>query len=133
MDLPEDLNRLRLPESSISKPTKPIRLPRHKPGERFLRGPIPMAWLCRAGELPGTSLRLALALWHHAALQKDRTVKLSTKVRIQMGLENRHAVYRALEKLEGAELVSVERHQGRCSLVTIKDLSKVLPTDLQAP
>ena len=35
--------------------------PRHKPGEKFLKGPIPWPWIESAGALPGKALAIGLA------------------------------------------------------------------------
>jgi hypothetical protein len=49
----------------IRRPVQP-RIPRHRPGEKFLRGPIPWKWLIRAGRLPGKALQVGLLLWQAA-------------------------------------------------------------------
>ena len=40
--------------------------PRHKPGEKFLKGPIPWPWIESAGALPGKALAIGLAVWRKA-------------------------------------------------------------------
>ena len=104
------------------QPPKPReKAPRHKSGERFLRGPIPMAWLLRASKIAGRGkgLHVAIALWYLSGLNRQAsTVKLSGTVLREFGVD-RHAGYRGLEKLEKAGLVSVIRHRGRSPLVSI--------------
>jgi len=98
--------------------------PRHKSGEPFLRGPIPMNWLAAASKASGhgSGLGIAVALWYLSGLNlQAKTVKLSGSVLRQMGIE-RHAGYRGLKTLEKAGLVSVERHSGRLPMVTILGL-----------
>jgi hypothetical protein len=95
-------------------------LPRHKPGERFLKGPIPWSWLGRAGQLPGSALHVAIVIWHLAGLHGARTVALSNVPLDDLGVD-RHAKRRGLAALEGAGLVVVERHAGRNPLVTLLD------------
>ena len=110
----------------ILPPTKESRkrAPRHKSGEPFLCGPIPMNWLAAASEASGhgSGLGVAIALWYLSGLNhRAKTVKLSGSVLRQMGIE-RHAGYLGLKKLEKAGLVSVERHAGRLPVVTILSL-----------
>jgi hypothetical protein len=84
----------------------------------FIRGPIPLDWLSRAAMLPGRSLHVAMALWFMAGLKKTRIVPISNVTGLQFGLD-RNAKYRALEWLEQADLISVERRTGRAPIVTI--------------
>ena len=120
MGLP-DLSLLRSDGSNLL-PTKPPQsgLPRHKQGELFLKGPIPLEWLQRAAQLPGKSLHVAIALWQRAGMKKSNGLKLSNKILDGMGVD-RYAKRRALKALEGAGLVSVERHHGKNPIVTLLD------------
>ncbi len=114
-----DPRTLTLPGRSITPKRK--KAPRHKSGERFLRGPIPMSWIYAASKASGqgSGFKIAIALWYLSGLNRQaKTVKLSGSVLHEMGIE-RHAGYRGLEALEQAGLVSVERHPGRSPLVTI--------------
>lgn len=97
--------------------------PRPKSGSCFLRGPIPMDWICAASKASGhgSGVKVAIALWYLSGLNRQaRTVKLRGSVLREMGVD-RHAGYRGLEALEKAGLVSVERHPGRNPVVTILD------------
>ena len=117
--------RLALP-TSIAKPnpktnTEP---PRHKRGEKFLKGPIPWAWLVRAAHQPGKALHVAIVLWFLVGVKKTRTVALSGSVLRGLGVD-RHSGYRGLGALEQAGLVSAERHPGRNPVVTLLDVEAV--------
>ena len=92
--------------------------PRHRPGQEFLRGPIPLAWLRAATVLPGKALAVGLVLWFKAGITKRREVKMTTKLLHKFGL-SRYAGYRSLVALEKAGLVTTDRRQGRCPRVTI--------------
>lgn len=111
---------------ALSQSTKPIKrekAPRHRTGEHFLRGPIPMDWLCAASIATGhgSGFKVAIALWYLSGLsQQAKTVKLSGSVLRQMGIE-RHAAYRGLAALEMANLVVVERLTGQSPTVTLLD------------
>jgi hypothetical protein len=53
-----------------------------------------------------------------AGLKKTRVVPVSNIIGLQFGLD-RNAKYRALEWLENANLILVERRAGRAPIVTI--------------
>jgi hypothetical protein len=96
-----------------------MRLPRHRKGERFLKGPVPWPWLQWAARLPGKALHVGVALWQLAGMANTTTVKLSLSwLETELGAQ-RDAGRRALGALEGAGLVEVVRHPGRCPVVTI--------------
>jgi hypothetical protein len=116
---PFDLDQLKLPVGAVGKPKSSNRLPRHKAGERFLRGPIPWRWLETAGRLPGKALHVAIALWLLASIKKTRTIRWEPSTAEAWHL-NYQAFYRGLAALEGAGLVSVQRHRGRCPIVSIE-------------
>jgi hypothetical protein len=122
---PIDPKKLSLPGGYRANPPSQ-ELPRHKRGEKFLKGPIPWKWVTQAARLPGKALQVGVALWFLAGIERRRTVALSGSV--LRGLEvDRHAGYRGLRALEMAGLVSVSRHLGRNSIVTILDLGKTTP------
>jgi hypothetical protein len=101
------------------------RLPERKLGRtgaqrrgRFVRGPIPWDWICRAARLPGAALPVSVALWLLSGIRTTRTVSLGNAIVAELGVE-RHAKYRALARLEAAGLVFIERHPGRNPRVTL--------------
>jgi len=93
------------------------KVPHHRKGERFLKGPIPWRWLQLAMRLPGKSFVVGIGLWYLAGLGKSGCVAYSAR---KVGLP-RNTVYRGLRRLEGAGLVAVERAAGRSPRVTILD------------
>ncbi len=124
-DVPDPKHLLYLHKNTTSAALpRTSRLPHHKPGEKFLKGPVPLRWLTRAARLPGRSLHLGIALWYLAGLHRARTVSLPNRVLAQFGVD-RHAKYRALNWLERDALVIVERHPGRNPVVTLLEAVKV--------
>lgn len=113
---PINVDRMRV--RSVQPTAQRARPPRHAKGEGFLKGPVPLAWLEAAARLPGRSLHAGLALWYAAGLARSAVVPLSNISGDRFGLD-RNAKYRALEWLEGAGLVKVERKLGRAPVVTI--------------
>jgi len=116
-----DATHLRLTSGLTSAPHRQrARLPRHRPGERFLKGPIPWQWLTRAAQQPGRALHVAIAIWHWAFIKGSGQIALSISRLKELGV-SRYAAYRGLKALERAGLISVHRQKGRKSVVTIMD------------
>lgn len=112
----------------VNAPSRREKAPQHKHGEHFLRGPIPLDWLCAASRAAGSGsgFKVAIALWYLSGLNRQaKTVKLSGTILRKMGIE-RHAAYRGLRALESAHLVRVERHPGRSPIVTILDIGETV-------
>lgn len=101
---------------------KKLKLPRHRQGEKFLKGPVPWRWLEHAAQLPGKSLHVALALWFLAGLNKSATVKLGQQLANDLGIDRR-AKDRALKWLTQAELISVQAQQGCAPVITLLDMA----------
>lgn len=100
-----------------TNPTVPV--PSHRPGELFLKGPIPLSWLETASRCGGKALNVGLFLWQRAAMKKSGRISISlTRVGERMGFD-RTTAYRALSSLEGAGLLAVERVPGRSPVVTL--------------
>ena len=119
---PIDPKKLSLSEKKVQGDLPSKLPPRHKRGEKFLKGPIPWNWLCRAAQLCGKALQVAIAIWFLAGIHKRREVKLSGAAVTDLGV-SRYACYRGLKLLEKAGLISVHRAPGRKAIVTILDFS----------
>ena len=126
---PFDPDNLRLKGSLLPEPgeapPRPTKPPRHRPGERFLRGPIPWPWLAVAARLSGKALALSLYLWREALRHNRRTVRLCLG-RVGLGMSEQVA-RRAVQQLERAGLVSVLRKPGRGLEVTLLDPAREGP------
>src|SRR5215204_2077379 len=75
---------------------------------RFLKGPIPLQDIARAACLPGKALAVYLAIHHRCDLKGHSAISLPAGLLRQFGV-NRNAKARALQQLEQAGLVQVER------------------------
>jgi len=114
-----DPQRLKLGQQDLApKKTNRAKAPRHKPGEKFLKGPVPLNWLSRAGQLPGKSLHVGVVLWFLAGMYRTNSVALSNGVLRLFGVD-RHAKYRALNWLEQAGLIEQKYHAGRSPIVIL--------------
>jgi hypothetical protein len=123
LELDRDLDRLRWSPPSrreaIPK-ARPEPIPRHRPGEKFIKGPIPLRWVEAAGCQPGRALHVGLALWYRAGLENSRRVSLNLSRLEPLGV-TRYAASRGLKALEAAGLVQVDRGQGRKAIVVLND------------
>jgi hypothetical protein len=74
-----DVQALRAPAGDLAALVKrpPPTPPRHRQGEKFLKGPLPWGWLERAFRLRGKALHVALLLWYKAGCRNKRTVPFS--------------------------------------------------------
>lgn len=90
---------------------------------RFLKGPIPWTAVCSAATLPGQVLAVFLAIHHRAAITGNTAVTLPKKLLEELGV-SRDAKARALQALERASLVSVERVTGRTARITLLPAAK---------
>ena len=92
---------------------------------RFLKGPIPWAWIIAAAELPGQALLVGLCVWRLAGATKSYNVSFGNSDLKPLGID-RAAKSRALQALETAGLISVARRRGRFPTVTLPD-ARVYP------
>jgi hypothetical protein len=86
--------------------------------ELFLRGPIPLEWLGEAAALPGKTLNVAVALWWRQGMAKGKPFKLTRTALRYLNVE-RDAASAALERLERAGLIQVERRPGQRPNISI--------------
>ena len=117
-----DVERLRLGKKGGSLVSTPIRKgpPRHRPGERFVKGRIPLNWLRTAAHQPGKAIIVALELWFRAGVEMSRTVRISlSNLQVDPKL-NRSSASRGLAALERTGLVTVVRRSGRKPTVTLQ-------------
>jgi hypothetical protein len=114
-----DQLRLDVDTTLLSRPSR--KTPRHKAGQKFLKGPIPLDWLSMAAKQPGKAFHVAIALWFWVGLRKSCEVAFSMSwLEATFGVD-RFSGYRGLAALEGVGLVLVVRHRGRKPMVTLLD------------
>lgn len=89
-------------------------------GRLFLRGPIPWRWTVEAAALPGKAYVVGMLVWMISGLEKKTTVRWRPSLADEYGL-SRTTIYRGLNALEQAGLITQERAPGRCPIITIQD------------
>lgn len=125
-------NRFRLPRNHNDQSESPTQerfperrvIPRQK-SKKFLKGPVPLSWLMVAAQLSGKSLAVGIALWFRSGLERSNQVQLPTTLLNLFGID-RHAKARALDSLEKASLIAVERRKGKNPIVTLLEVSERL-------
>jgi hypothetical protein len=116
------LDDFRLSEEEVSALGRlPRRRTRHRRSERFLRGPVPWAWLTAAGRLPGSALQVGVTLWQLAGMKDRGTVVFCLSRMRDMGVKEA-AARRGLRALKVAGLVSTCHRQGRGVEVTLLEI-----------
>jgi DNA-binding transcriptional ArsR family regulator len=124
-----DADRFKLSPLMRGQPVIRNRLPRHKAGERFLKGPIPWNWLQSAAGLPGRALHIGVLLWQKAGCEKSGKIKFCLAHAKDLGLSP-SAARRSLSALEKAGLVTVSRPVGRSMVVIIHEFKPHGPVNL---
>ena len=90
-----------------------------KQAGHFIKGPLPVIWIERAGELSKSALLLGLGLFFIQGLNRGGKFKLSPSRLAELGID-RYAKRRGLKQLESAGLIRVEsRGSGRVPVVKI--------------
>ena len=108
----EPLRRSELVESEAHERLKRRRL------ARFIAGPFPWAQFCTASRLPGKSLSVWELIHHRKRVTRSTVVTLPNEMLEEAGI-NEDAKSRALEALEQAGLITVERSPGRSPRVSL--------------
>jgi DNA-binding transcriptional ArsR family regulator len=102
--------------NNIERPVRPT-ISRSK----FLKGPVPWAWLITASQLKGRALEVGLCLWRLKGATHKDSILLSNSELEPFGID-RAAKSRALSALEKAGLIAVARTRGRWPTVTVLEL-----------
>jgi DNA-binding transcriptional ArsR family regulator len=100
-----------IPVQARRRSASPIR-------DKFIKGPIPVPWVCEASKLGVKILLVGLALWHIRGLRKTDSFIVSNILLRGWGISP-DAKNRALRKLEKAGLVAIERRGKRSPQVTL--------------
>ena len=101
-----------------SKPKPFSALPKPGPGDKFIRGPIPLDWILTAVPCGRKSLNVAMAVWYLAGFKRQNQIKL-TATTLAMFDTTPQTARRILVQFELAGLVTVDRKRGRSPIVTI--------------
>lgn len=95
-------------------------IPRHRKGERFIRGPIPMEWVKAASNCGQRAEAVTMLLWHTVGWQKKNAISLTPRILRELNVHPKTAK-RVLSRMADVGLVDVEFHRGRSPVVTILD------------
>jgi DNA-binding transcriptional ArsR family regulator len=87
----------------------------------FVQGPIPLKWLQLAMKLGGACLSVGLILWYLRGLKKSITFKVGLKELADLIGRSWQTTQRALSAIEKANLITIERREGRKHRIIIED------------
>jgi hypothetical protein len=118
---PFDAAAFRLPGDPFAGLAERTRPPRHRPGEPFLRGPIPFAWIAAACRLPGSGLHVATA-YRFLCGRYGGPNRWGLDMLARGLLLSRDTARRGLHAAELAGLLVVEREPGCKLAVSIREL-----------
>lgn len=125
-DDPWDVEQLRLPDSLVGDLARTKRPPRHRPGETFIKGPIPHAWVASASRLPGSGLAVVMVARFLRGRYRYREGWSLAEIGERLGVSP-DTVRRALVSAEGAGLVVVERSPGCKPMISLPPTAKPTP------
>jgi DNA-binding transcriptional ArsR family regulator len=86
--------------------------------DKFIAGPVDVSWVCQASRLGVKALLVGLALWHLKGLRRSYSFIVSNVMMQDWGVQP-DAKSRALRKLEGAGLITIEQRGKRSPRVTL--------------
>ena len=87
---------------------------------RFIKGPIPYEWMKKANQLRGKAGSVGLALWFLSGVNRAKRFKVTRAVE-DLTRADRKTIYRAIDALEAAGLIMLERSEGTRPVVTLLD------------
>jgi hypothetical protein len=117
---PWDLERLRLPAERVGDLSARSRPPRYRPGDPFIKGPIPYSWLASACRLPGAGLPVAMTYRFLACRYRGPNRWGLDAIARVLGISVDSA-RSGLHAAELARLLAVEREPGCKMAVAISD------------
>ena len=110
-------SRERIPERMTEETKRRWEAHRQRKGRQYIAS-MPMSWIGATVKLAPFITKVALAIWYQAKRSRSAEAVVSPKLLEQFGV-SRKAGYLALEKLEAAGVVKVDRHRGRAPRVKI--------------
>src|SRR5262249_49732909 len=116
-----DLDRLRLPAERAGNLEERRRPPHHRPGDPFIKGPVPYAWIASACRLHGAGLQVAMSFrFLCCRFRSENRWGLDA---IGRGLRiSADSARRGLHAAELAGLLSASREPGCKLAVSVLDL-----------
>lgn len=100
--------------------------------EPFVKGPIPLSWVTKAGALGGKCLHTGMILWHHHGLNRGKPFQISHRRLSEHGVGTELTAKRSLDSLAASGLISVRFKSGQRKEIAINvggypDYRKILP------
>lgn len=128
----DDISKLKLPTTELSQnlqklearkqAKKKLLPPRHKKGENFISGLIPLSWVKEMLKLPASTAQTSFVLWYFAGMTKSREIDINLSRMDEFNIPKVTA-WRSIGYLEQAGLISVVREPGRKIKVTLLEVN----------
>ncbi|WP_050025373.1 hypothetical protein [Verrucomicrobium sp. BvORR034] len=101
-------------------------------GRKFICGPIPLLWMCKAVSLPKCGIVVALLISYCRGLERSDRFKLRPARLREFGI-GRSSGSRGILALEEAGLIRVvDRHRGRAPLIEVLNWESSFTAELSA-
>ena len=92
---------------------------KHYSREPFLKGPIPLSWLVKAGTFGKSALMVGLVLWYMDGMKGEKTFRMGRgDIAKLLGVSQRN-VLRGIKGLEKRNLIFVLREPGQKLIITM--------------
>ena len=88
--------------------------------ERFLKGPIPLAWIRK--HVQCSVDRLLFTLIAHSDMRKTNEFKITNGILRDAGIMDRKTAYRAVNRLEAAGTIAATRKRGARTVIRLISL-----------
>src|ERR1043166_1065444 len=93
----------------------------------FIKGPIPLNWVFKAGKLPGKALAIGMLLHFESGLNRSKIVRFRPQLAGRFGF-HRDTAKRAIRQLQKAKLIQVTHTPGQCLTIELVDCCESSPT-----
>ena len=87
--------------------------------EPFLKGPIPLSWLVKAGTFSKSALMVGLVLWHMDGMKGQKTFRVGRGDIAKLLGVSQLNVLRGIKRLEEGNLIFVLREPGQKLIITM--------------
>lgn len=89
--------------------------------DRFIRGPIPLWWVCEARRLGSAATFVGMALWYYSGLNKNSLTFRAGAKDLTLNCISLKTATRGRSALEKASLIKIQRGRGKKHVITIVD------------
>jgi hypothetical protein len=127
-----DLEQYRIPYDLQPTASARTRLPRHRLGEPFIKGPIPYGWVAKACSLPGQGFHVAM-VYRYLVVRFQKPTRVGPiSVARSLGVSEA-TVRRGLSAAESAGVLRIERRAGCKLSISMPDAPEQVSSPMHKP